>query len=60
MPAKIEQRIERLEAQHENGKRLSEIVIRFIRPGDMACVDEHHLKIGASISETKEPHHENA
>lgn len=58
MPAKIEQRIERLEAKHENGAKLGEIVVRFILPGDMACVNELHFKIGDSNSESKEPHHE--
>lgn len=37
---KIEQRIEKLEAKHTTEGLFDEILIRYIRPGDMACVAE--------------------
>lgn len=43
---KIEQRIEKLETKHEAGNLFDEILIRIIRPGDMACVAEHRCIIG--------------
>jgi hypothetical protein len=43
---KIEQRIEKLEAKHEVEGMFEKIVIRLIRPGDMACIAEHRCIIG--------------
>lgn len=42
---KIEQRIERLEAQHDTVGKFDAIVWRIIRPGDMACVAEHRIDL---------------
>ena len=47
--AKIEWRIGRLESKHGGKEERFDVVIRFVRPGDIVCVSEMRLVDGGAV-----------